>query len=163
MFDAAKVRGNLTVRRARDGESLLALDGKTYVLDDTMCVIADADGVESLAGIMGGDKTGCSETTTDVLIESALWVPTNIAQTGRKLSINSDARYRFERGVDPAFMSPGLELATRMVLDLCGGTPSEITVAGSAATPERVIDFPVARNRAADRFRGAARGRRPNT
>jgi phenylalanyl-tRNA synthetase beta chain len=144
VFDAAKVRGNLTVRRARDGESLFALDGKTYVLDDTMCVIADADGVESLAGIMGGEKTGCSETTTDVLIESALWVPTNIAQTGRKLGINSDARYRFERGVDPAFMSPGLELATRMVLDLCGGTPSEITVAGSAATPERTIDFPVA-------------------
>src|SRR6266702_2630308 len=144
VFDAAKVRGNLTVRRARGGESLLALDGKTYALDDTMCVIADADGVESLAGIMGGDKTGCSETTTDVLIESALWVPTNIAQTGRKLGVNSDARYRFERGVDPAFMSPGLELATRMVLDLCGGTPSEITLAGSAATPERVIDFPVA-------------------
>jgi phenylalanyl-tRNA synthetase beta chain len=109
-----------------------------------MCVIADADGVESLAGIMGGDKTGCSETTTDVLIESALWVPMNIGQTGRKLGVNSDARYRFERGVDPAFMSPGLELATRMVLDLCGGTPSEITVAGSTATPERAIDFPVA-------------------
>jgi phenylalanyl-tRNA synthetase beta chain len=144
VFDAAKVRGNLTVRRASAGESLLALDGKTYALDDTMCVIADADGVESLAGIMGGDKTGCSETTTDVLIESALWVPMNIGQTGRKLGVNSDARYRFERGVDPAFMSPGLELATRMVLDLCGGTPSEITVAGSTATPERAIDFPVA-------------------
>jgi len=144
VFDAAKVRGNLTVRRARASESLLALDGKTYALDDTMCVIADTDGVESLAGIMGGDKTGCSETTTDVLIESALWVPMNIGQTGRKLGVNSDARYRFERGVDPAFMSPGLELATRMVLDLCGGTPSEITVAGSTATPERAIDFPVA-------------------
>jgi phenylalanyl-tRNA synthetase beta chain len=144
VFDAAKVRGNLTVRRARAGESLLALDGKTYTLDDTMCAIADDDGVESLAGIMGGEKTGCSETTTDVLIESALWVPMNIAQTGRKLGINSDARYRFERGVDPAFMAPGLELATRMVMDLCGGTPSEVTVAGSAAIPERVIDFPVA-------------------
>src|SRR5256712_9733077 len=104
-----------------------------------MCVIADDSGPESLAGIMGGAATGCSETTTDVLIESALWVPTNIAQTGRKLGVNSDARYRFERGVDPAFMSPGLELATRMVLDLCGGTPSEITLACSAATPERVI------------------------
>src|SRR5207248_3853096 len=128
----------------RGGESLPALDGKTYGLDDTMCVIADAEGVESLAGIMGGEKTGCSGATTDVLVESALWVPTNIAQTGRKLGINSDARYRFERGVDPAFMVPGLELATRMVLDLCGGTPSEITVAGSAATPERLIDFPLA-------------------
>ena len=143
VFDAAKVRGNLNVRRARAGESLLALDGKTYALDDTMCVIADEDGVESLAGIMGGEKTGCSETTTDVLIESALWVPMNIAQTGRKLGINSDARYRFERGVDPAFMAPGLELATRMVMDLCGGSPSTVTVAGRADAPERVIDFPV--------------------
>jgi phenylalanyl-tRNA synthetase beta chain len=144
VFDAAKVRGDLTVRRARAGESLLALDGKTYALDETMCVIADDHGVESLAGIMGGEKTGCSETTTDVLIESALWVPMNIAQTGRKLGINSDARYRFERGVDPAFMVPGLELATRMVMDSCGGTASEVTVAGSAAASERVIDFPVA-------------------
>jgi phenylalanyl-tRNA synthetase beta chain len=144
VFDAAKVRGDLTVRRARAGESLLALDGKTYALDETMCVIADDHGVESLAGIMGGEKTGCSETTTDVLIESALWVPMNIAQTGRKLGINSDARYRFERGVDAAFMVPGLESATRMVMDSCGGTASEVTVAGSAAAPERVIDFPVA-------------------
>src|SRR5499427_3875658 len=144
VFDAAKVRGNLTVRRARGAESLLALDGKTYTLDDTMCVIADDAGVGSLAGIMGGEKSGCSETTTDVLIESALWVPMNIAQTGRKLGINSDARYRFERGVDPAFMTPGLEFATRMVMDLCGGTPSEIIVAGNAAIPERAIDFPVA-------------------
>jgi phenylalanyl-tRNA synthetase beta chain len=144
VFDAAKVRGDLTVRRARAGESLLALDGKTYALDETMCVIADDHGVESLAGIMGGEKTGCSEATTDVLIESALWVPMNIAQTGRKLGINSDARYRFERGVDPAFMVPGLESATRMVMDSCGGTASEVTVAGSAAAPERVIDFPVA-------------------
>jgi phenylalanyl-tRNA synthetase beta chain len=93
---------------------------------------------------MGGEETGCSETTTDVLIESALWVQQNIAQTGRKLGINSDARYRFERGVDPAFMVPGLELATAMVLDFCGGTPSEITVAGAAHGEDRVIDFPVA-------------------
>ena len=142
VFDAAKVRGNLVVRRAQSGESVLALDGKTHALDDTMCVIADDDGVELLAGIMGGEKTGCSETTTDVLIESALWEPMNIAQTGRRLGVNSDARYRFERGVDPAFMRPGLELATRMVMDLCGGTASEIVVAGSAEPVERVIDFP---------------------
>jgi phenylalanyl-tRNA synthetase beta chain len=144
VFDAAKVRGNLTVRRARAGETLPALDGKVYALDDTMCVIADDDGAESLSGIMGGEKTGCSEATTDVLIESALWVPMNVAQTGRKLGINSDARYRFERGVDPAFMVPGLDLATHMVVDLCGGAPSDVTVAGSAALPARVIDFPVA-------------------
>jgi phenylalanyl-tRNA synthetase beta chain len=143
VFDAAKVSGNLTVRRGRAGETLTALDGKNYALDDTMCVIADEAGVESLSGIMGGEKTGCSEATTDVLIESALWEPKNISQTGRKLGINSDARYRFERGVDPAFMLPGLELATRMVLDLCGGTPSQVTVAGDAEAPERVIDFPL--------------------
>jgi phenylalanyl-tRNA synthetase beta chain len=143
VFDAAKVHGHLTVRRARKGESLVALDGKTYPLDETICVIADEKGVESLAGIMGGEASGCSETTSDVLIESALWEPLNIAQTGRKLGINSDARYRFERGVDPVFMVPGLELATQMVLDICGGTPSEITVAGKAEAPELVIDFPV--------------------
>jgi phenylalanyl-tRNA synthetase beta chain len=142
VFDAAKVRGDLVVRRAHDGEQLLALDGKSYTLDNSMCVIADAKGVESLAGIMGGEASGCSESTTDVLIESALWEPLNIAQTGRKLGIFSDARYRFERGVDPNFMVPGLELATQMVLDLCDGTPSEIVVAGKAEAAERVIDFP---------------------
>ncbi|HEX4407983.1 MAG TPA: phenylalanine--tRNA ligase subunit beta [Xanthobacteraceae bacterium] len=142
VFDAAKVQGNLVVRRGRAGEKLLALDGKTYTLDDSICVIADDHGVESLAGIMGGEASGCSEATADVLIESALWDPINIAQTGRQLGINSDARYRFERGVDPAFMVPGLEMATRMVLDLCGGTPSEIAIAGHVEVPEGIIDFP---------------------
>ncbi len=142
VFDAAKVHGHLTVRRAKNGETLLALDGKTYTLDQAMCVIADEKGVELLAGIMGGEATGCSETTTDVLIESALWDELNIAQTGRKLGINSDARYRFERGVDPNFMLPGLELATQMVLDLCGGKPSEIVVAGDPSPKETIIDFP---------------------
>ncbi len=98
--------------------------------------------MESLAGIMGGEKTGCDETTTDVLIESALWDAANIAHTGRTLGINSDARYRFERGVDPAFMLPGLEMATHMVMELSGGTPSEVTVAGNAEPPEKIIDFP---------------------
>jgi phenylalanyl-tRNA synthetase beta chain len=143
VFDAAKVHGNLTVRRASEGESLVALDGKRYLLDPSICVIADERGVESLAGIMGGEATGCSETTTDVLIESALWAPTNIVQTGRKLGIQSDARYRFERGVDPAFMLPGLELATSMVIELCGGKPSQVTVAGTPEVPARIIDFPL--------------------
>jgi phenylalanyl-tRNA synthetase beta chain len=143
VFDAAKVTGNLTVRRARDGETLLALDGRTYTLDPGICVIADEHGVESLAGIMGGEGSGVSEQTTDVLIESALWNEINIAQTGRKLGINSDARYRFERGVDPAFMVPGLELATRLVMEICGGTPSENVVVGSAFGDDRVIDFPL--------------------
>ncbi len=143
VFDAAKVKGNLTVRRAKNGETLLALDGKTYQLDAAMCVIADEKEVESLSGIMGGEASGCSETTKDVLIESALWDELNIAQTGRKLGITSDARYRFERGVDPAFMLPGLELATQMVLDLCGGEASEIVVAGNLTPKEKVIDFPL--------------------
>ncbi|MGZ5852710.1 MAG: phenylalanine--tRNA ligase subunit beta [Xanthobacteraceae bacterium] len=142
VFDADKVKGNLTVRRAKAGESLLALDGKTYNLDDTICVIADENGVESLAGIMGGEHSGCSETTTNVLIESALWNEINIAHTGRKLGINSDARYRFERGVDPEFMQPGLELATKMVMDLCGGEPSTVVVTGEAHAPDRMIEFP---------------------
>ena len=147
VFDAGKVRGNLTVRRAKDGETLLALDGRTYTLDDTMCVIADDNGqeskVESLAGIMGGEASGCDESTTDVLIESALWNEINIAQTGRRLGIHSDARYRFERGVDPAFMVPGLELATKMVMELCGGTPSDNVVVGKAFPEDRVIDYPL--------------------
>jgi phenylalanyl-tRNA synthetase beta chain len=143
VFDAKKVTGNLTVRRARDGETLLALDGRIYTLDNGVCVIADDHGVESLAGIMGGEASGCDENTTDVLIESALWNEINIAQTGRKLGINSDARYRFERGVDPAFMVPGLELATRLVMEICGGVPSENVVVGNAFGDERVIDFPL--------------------
>ena len=147
VFDAKKVKGNLTVRHARDGEELLALDGKTYKLDPSICVIADDNGVESLAGIMGGEASGCDENTTDVLIESALWNEINIAQTGRKLGINSDARYRFERGVDPAFMVPGLEMATRLVMESCGGTPSEIIVAGQALPDDRVIDFPLTETR----------------
>src|ERR1700738_1878684 len=144
VFDAAKVRGNLTVRHARDGETLLALDGRTYTLDSNVGVIADEHGVESLAGIMGGEASGCSEATTDVLIESALWTEINIAQTGRKLGINSDARYRFERGVDPAFMVPGLERATRLVMEICGGMPSENVVVGKAFGDDRVVDFPLA-------------------
>jgi phenylalanyl-tRNA synthetase beta chain len=143
VFDADKVHGNLTVRRARNGEKLLALDGKTYTLDEAVCVIADEKGVESLSGIMGGEATGCSETTTNVLVESALWDEFNIAQTGRKLGINSDARYRFERGVDPAFMLPGLELATQTILDLCGGEASETVVAGDPTPKEKISDFPL--------------------
>ncbi len=143
VFDAAKVSGDLVVRRGRAGETLIALDGKTYNLDESMCVIADVRGVESLAGIMGGEASGCSPETTDVLIESALWDPMNIAQTGRKLGINSDARYRFERGVDPEFAIPGLELATRMVVDLCGGSPSSITTVGEFRPLQRAIEFPL--------------------
>jgi phenylalanyl-tRNA synthetase beta chain len=142
VFDAAKVKGNLAVRRARDGEKVLALDGREYELTPEMCVIADEDGVESIAGIMGGEHSGCDADTRDVLIESALWEPLNIARTGRELGIITDARYRFERGVDPEFMVPGLELATRMVLDLCGGTPTEAEMVGYAGHEPKVIIFP---------------------
>jgi len=143
VFDAAKVKGDLVVRRAKEGESLLALDRKTYALDPSIVVIADDNGLESLGGIMGGEASGCDENTVDVLIESALWDPLNIAQTGRKLGINSDARYRFERGVDPAFMVPGLELATRLVQDLCGGEASEVVMSGSVPEPHLTIAFPI--------------------
>src|SRR6201994_3285764 len=143
VFDAAKVKGDLVVRHGRDGETLLALDGRTYTLDSSMCVIAGGRGVESLAGIMGGEASCCPETTTDVLIEAAMWNEINIAQTGRKLGIHSDARYRFERGVDPAFMVPGLEMATRLVMEICGGTPSENVVVGNPFGEDRVIDFPL--------------------
>lgn len=141
-FDAKKISGHLVVRRARAGEEIVALDGKTYRLDDSAVVIADDHGVESIAGIMGGEASGCDETTTDVLIESALWDPLTIARTGRALGIVTDARYRFERGVDPAFCIPGAELATHLVLDLCGGEASELIVAGSVETPDHTIDFP---------------------
>lgn len=142
VFDAAKVAGDLVVRRARDGEKVLALDGREYELNPEICVIADDNGIESIAGVMGGEHSGCDAGTTDVLIESALWEPLNIARTGRTLGIVTDARYRFERGVDPEFMVPGVELATRMVLDLCGGTACETEVVGYAGHEPRVIIFP---------------------
>jgi phenylalanyl-tRNA synthetase beta chain len=142
VFDAAKVSGNLVVRRARQAESILALDGKTYALTGEQVVIADDHGVESLAGIMGGQASGCDETTVDVLVESALWNPLNIARSGRALGINSDARYRFERGVDPDFCRPGLDLATAMIVELCGGEPSEMVFAGDLPDHAHAIDFP---------------------
>jgi phenylalanyl-tRNA synthetase beta chain len=142
VFDAKKVKGGLTVRRAKSGETILALDGKTYELNADNVVIADAAGVESIAGVMGGEHSGCDENTTDVLIESALWDPMNIARTGRNLGIVTDARYRFERGVDPAFCIPGAELATHLVMELCGGEPSELIVAGKQPEPEITVNFP---------------------
>jgi phenylalanyl-tRNA synthetase beta chain len=142
VFDAAKVAGNLVVRRAKAGESITALDGKAYALTDEQVVIADDHGVESLAGIMGGQASGCDETTVDVLVESALWNPLNIARSGRALGINSDARYRFERGVDPDFCRPGLDLATAIIVELCGGEPSEMVFAGDPPDHVHAIDFP---------------------
>ncbi len=142
VFDAAKVHGDLTVRRAKAGEQILALDGKTYTLTDEQVVIADEKGVESFAGIMGGEASGCDESTVDVLVESALWDPLNIARSGRAMGITSDARYRFERGIDPDFTRPGLDLATQMIVELCGGEPSEMVFAGDLPESARAIDFP---------------------
>jgi len=145
VFDAAKVKGDLTIRMARKGETLLALDEKTYALNETVGVIADEDGVESLAGVMGGEETGCDETTTDVLIEAALWDPIAIARTGRDLGIQSDAQYRFARGVDSGFLEPGMELATQMVLDLCGGEPSDVLIEGAVPAPPEAVRFRLSR------------------
>jgi len=142
VFDAAKVKGNLVVRRAAEGETVLALDGREYTLNPANVVIADDGGVESIGGIMGGEHSGCDESTTDVLIESALWDPMNIARTGRAQGIITDARYRFERGVDPEYMVPGLERATELVLELCGGTPAALEVTGYEGHALKVVDFP---------------------
>ncbi|WP_407975984.1 phenylalanine--tRNA ligase subunit beta [Brucella pseudogrignonensis] len=143
VFDAAKVKGNLTVRAAKDGETILGLDQREHKFKPGMYVIADENGPESIAGIMGGEHSGCDENTVDVLIESALWDPRTIARTGRELGIVTDARYRFERGVDPEMMVPGAELATKLVLELCGGQPTVLDVVGYNSPTARVIDFPV--------------------
>ncbi|MCZ4090695.1 phenylalanine--tRNA ligase subunit beta [Sinorhizobium psoraleae] len=143
VFDAAKVTGNLTVRRAKDGERVLALDTREYALSPAHVVIADENGIESIGGIMGGEHSGCDEGTTDVLIESALWDPMNIAKTGRTLGIITDARYRFERGADPEYMVPGLERATELVLELCGGTAAKLDVVGYEGHAPKVVDFPI--------------------
>ena len=143
VFDADKVNGDLTVRQGREGDEILGLNGKEYRLGPDNVVIADADGVESIAGVMGGEHSGCDEGTTNVVIESALWDAMNIARTGRTLGIITDARYRFERGVDPEFMLPGLELATQLVLDLCGGAPSQSQVVGYEGHRPKVVRFPV--------------------
>ncbi|MDF1608402.1 phenylalanine--tRNA ligase subunit beta [Hoeflea sp. YIM 152468] len=144
VFDADKVKGDLVVRRAREGEEILALDERTYKLNPANVVIADDNGPESIGGIMGGEQSGCDETTTNVLIESALWDPINIAKTGRSHGIITDARYRFERGVDPEYMVPGLERTTELVLEMCGGTAAEARIAGYNGHARKVVEFPFA-------------------
>ena len=145
VFDADSVAGPLTVRLSQDGESLAALNGKTYTLDDAMTVIADCDGVAALGGVMGGEPTGCTEETTSVFIECALFDPIRTAATGRKLAIDSDARYRFERGVDPDAVISSTEQATRLILTLCGGEPSHLVVTGAVPDWRRAILFHPAR------------------
>ncbi len=130
VFDADKVAGNLRVHRAKGGETLTALDDKEYTMQAGQMIISDDNGAESIAGIMGGAATGCTEETVNVFVESAYWDPVQIAYAGRALKINSDARYRFERGVDPSFTPDGLEHAVRMIVDHAGGEASQIIVAG---------------------------------
>ena len=140
-YDLAKLTGAVVARRAKNGEQVLALNEKTYTLDDSMTVIADDAGVHDVAGIMGGEDSGCSNETTDVLLEIAYFNPARIGVTGRKLGLASDARTRFERGVDPAFLDDGLDLLTGLIVELAGGTASEKVHAGSPPSEPKVISF----------------------
>jgi len=139
VFDADKVKGGIVVRMARPGEKLQALNGKEYDLDPEMTVVADHEKAESLGGIIGGEETGCTETTVNVFLEAALFDPVRTAHTGRRLGVESDARYRFERGVDPAAVIQGVERATRLILELCGGEASELVVAGAEPDWRRTL------------------------
>jgi phenylalanyl-tRNA synthetase beta chain len=141
VYDMAKLKGGLVARKARDGEQVMALNGKTYTVDPTMTVIADEVEVHDIGGIMGGMHSGCSAETTDVLIECAFFDPDSIARTGQKLSLTSDARARFERGVDPGFLDDGLAIATYLVTELCGGTASEITRAGTPPVEPKMVAY----------------------
>jgi len=141
VYDKAKLTGGLVARNARAGEQVLALNGKTYTLSDGMTVITDDAHVHDIGGIMGGEESGVSEATTGVLIECAYFTPEAIARTGQRLQLTSDARTRFERGVDPAFLDAGLAVATRLVLAICGGTPSGITREGSPPTTPRTLSY----------------------
>nr|WP_314255934.1 phenylalanine--tRNA ligase subunit beta [uncultured Devosia sp.] len=145
-YDADKLQGQPVLRNAR-GEAFDALDNKIYTLDETMTVIADDTGPLCLGGVMGGIRSGVTETTINVFMECASWDPDLIARTGRKTGIVSDARYRLERGVDPALTEPGLELATRLVLDLCGGEALEPVISGDDVFPNTIVDFPLTETR----------------
>lgn len=140
-YDLAKLSGAVVARRAQDGEEVLALNEKTYTLDSEMMVIADDNGVHDIAGIMGGEHSGVTEATTDVLLEIAYFDPARIGATGRKLGLSSDARTRFERGVDPAFLDEGLDLLTGLIVELADGTPSDVVRAGSPPNAAKVIGF----------------------
>ena len=141
VYDMAKLKGGLVARKAKAGEKLTALNDKDYVLDETMTVIADDTGAHDIGGIMGGAATGAQPDTTEVLVECAYFTPENIARTGQKLMLTSDARQRFERGVDPAFLDDGLAVATWLITEHCGGTPSEVTRAGTPPAEQRTVAY----------------------
>lgn len=146
-FDADKVHGDIHARLARDGETLRALNERDYTLDPEMTVIADDESAEALGGVMGGEVTACTAETVNVFLEAALFDPVRTAATGRKLNLSSDARYRFERGIDPEFLAPGMEIATRLVLEFCGGEASDLVVAGAPPKRDRTIGLRPARVR----------------
>ena len=141
VFDADKLTGDIQPRLAKAGEKLLALDGEEYTLSEMDCVIADDTAPQGIGGIMGGELSGCTEETTNVFIEAALFDPIAVATTGRHLGIESDARYRFERGVDPAFVENGMEIATRLVMELCGGEPSHVVSDGEGPEWEKKVSL----------------------
>jgi len=141
VYDMATLKGGLVARRGRPGEQVLALNGKTYAIDDSMTVIADDEAVHDIGGIMGGEHSGAQDGTTDVLIECAYFTPERIAVTGQKLGLTSDARGRFERGVDPAFLDDGLSIATYLVTHLCGGSASEATRAGNPPVVAKTVTY----------------------
>ena len=141
VYDMATLKGGLVARRGGPGEQVLALNGKTYAIDDSMTVIADDEAVHDIGGIMGGEHSGAQDGTTDVLIECAYFTPERIAVTGQKLGLTSDARGRFERGVDPAFLDDGLSIATYLVTHLCGGSASEATRAGNPPVVAKTVTY----------------------
>lgn len=140
-YDLSKLTGAIFARRAQDGEQVLALNGKEYTLTAAMTVIADDIGVHDIAGIMGGEHSGCSEETTDVLLEVAYFDPVRIGETGRALNLTSDARARFERGVDPAFLDAGLAILTELIVEICGGEPSEVIQAGTPPAETKLVAY----------------------
>ena len=141
VYDLAKLQGALVARRAKAGERVEALNGKTYELEPFMTVIADGRAVHDIGGIMGGEESSVGEATADIVVECAYFDPVSIARTGRALNLNSDARARFERGVDPGFLEGGLALATRMIMDICGGKPSHVVRAGSPPDEPRMVGY----------------------
>jgi len=145
VFDADKITGDIHVRMAKPGETLLALNDKEYEMDGAMTVVADDHDAEALGGVMGGERSGVTETTVNVFVESALFDPVRTAITGRKLNLQSDARFRFERGIDKAFLETGMEIATRYILDICGGEASEVVIAGTGPDRKLVVPFRPAR------------------
>jgi phenylalanyl-tRNA synthetase beta chain len=148
VYDLSKLHGHLGARRARDGEKVLALNEKHYTLDSSMCVIADANEVHDIGGIMGGEHSGVNGDTTDIVLEIAYFEPAHIARTGQKLGLTSDARSRFERGVDPAFLDDGLAVLAGLILDICGGEASEVVRAGTPPIERRTIHFDYRRTNA---------------